>query len=185
MANKLDPCTFACIIDMCGMKKLSDYIAFNLPGGSRLNARWSRDPDSPNHLSVDAQQIRFVVAPQHLTAMKAVQPTSRIIIVHGKDDATCPFADAQELVTNLQAAELDVEAHFIGEQDLDGKVFTSSGHALGNRTEIVFKVAGKYLDPDSPTALRRNGRVILSDGREFTIQRHKVALLSATKKATR
>ena len=44
MANKLAPRTFACVIDMCGMKKLSNDIAFNLPGGTGLNARWSRDP---------------------------------------------------------------------------------------------------------------------------------------------
>ena len=157
MANKLAPHTFTCIVDMCGMKKLSDDIAFNLPGGTLLNARWSRDVASSGYLSVDAQQIRFVGDPQHLTAMKAMQPTSKIIVVHGRDDATCPFADAQELVTNLQAAELDVEAHFIAQTDLDGKIFTSSGHALGNRTEIVFEVAGKYLNPDSSTALRRSG----------------------------
>lgn len=157
MANKLAPHTFACIVDKCGMKKLSDDIAFNLPGGTRLNARWSRDPNSPYYLSADAQQIRFVGFPQHLIAMKEMQPTSKIIIVHGRDDVVCPFADAQELVTNLQTAQLDVEAYFIGQSDLDGKIFTSSGHALGNRTEIVFKVAGKYLDPESPTALRRDG----------------------------
>ena len=30
---------------------------------------------------------------------------------------------------------------------LDGKVFSSAGHALGNRTEIVFRVAKKFLRP--------------------------------------
>ena len=36
MANKLARRTFTCVIDMCGMKKLSDDIAFALPGGSDL-----------------------------------------------------------------------------------------------------------------------------------------------------
>ncbi|APZ92948.1 DUF2920 family protein [Fuerstiella marisgermanici] len=157
MANKLAPRTFACVIDKCGMKKLSDDIAFNLPGGSRLNARWSRDSQSVNYLSTDQQEIRFTGHPEHLNAMRSLKASSKIIIVHGKDDAVCPFADAQELVANLEAAKLDVEHHFIGKEDLDGKVFTSSGHALGNRTEIVMQVAGKYLQPDSPNALRRTG----------------------------
>ncbi|MEO2030814.1 MAG: DUF2920 family protein [Planctomycetaceae bacterium] len=157
MVNKLAPRTFAAVIDMCGMKKLSDDIAFNLSGGSPLNARWSRDPASPNYLTSDAQQLRFVGDPQHLQIVKSLEPAAKIIVVHGVDDATCPFADAQELVSNLQAAELDVEPHFITKEDLDGKVFTSSGHSLGNRTEIVLQVAGRYLDPDSPETLRRAG----------------------------
>lgn len=157
MANKLAPRTFACIIDMCGMKKLSDDIAFNEPGGSGLNARWSRDSNSLNYLSADAQEIRFAAHPQHLAAIKKSQPSSKIIVVHGRDDTTCLFADAEELVTNLRVAKFDVEEHFIGKDDLDGKAFTSSGHSLGNRTEIVMKVAGRYLSADSPDALRRTG----------------------------
>jgi hypothetical protein len=157
MANKLAPRTFACIIDLCGMKKLSDDIAFNLPGGSDLDARWSQDPDSPNYLSADEQELRFVGHPQHLATLKSLPPTSKVIVVHGVDDTTCAYEDARELVANMQAAELDVEPHFITKDDLDGSVFTSSGHSLGNRTEIVFRVAEKYLAPDSPQALRRNG----------------------------
>ncbi|MBT4866992.1 MAG: prolyl oligopeptidase family serine peptidase, partial [Planctomycetaceae bacterium] len=75
MANKLAPRTFACVIDMCGMKKLSHDIAFNLPGGTGLNARWSRDPNSRNYLSSDEQEIRFVGHPQHLAAMKRQKTT--------------------------------------------------------------------------------------------------------------
>lgn len=157
MANKLAPRTFACVIDMCGMKKLSDDIAFNLPGGSSLNARWSRDPDSPHYLSPAAQELRFVAHPAHLQEMRRLQATSRIITIHGTEDSTCPFADAQEMVQGLQQAGLAVEPHFITAADLDGKVFTSAGHALGNRTQIVLTVAGRYLRPDSPEALRRNG----------------------------
>ena len=157
MANKLAPRTFACIIDMCGMPKLSDDIAFNLPGGSSLNARWSSDSKSMSYLSADQQELRFSGNPDHLTAMKTLDHRCKIIIVHGQDDTTCPFADAQELVTNLKAADLDVTSHFVSKADLDGKIFTSSGHALGNRTEIVMQVAGRYLIPNGPDAIRRIG----------------------------
>lgn len=157
MANKLAPRTFACVIDMCGMKKLSDDIAFNLPGGSGLNARWSQDVDSPNYLSADAQELRFVGHPDHLKQMKRFGTSSKIIVVHGTNDTTCPYPDARELVANLQAAKLDVESYFLADADLDGKVFTSTGHALGNRTEIVFRVAGKYLAPTGTQAIRRLG----------------------------
>lgn len=158
MATKLAPRTFACVIDMCGMKKLSDDIAFNLPGGSRLNARWSRDPKSLNYLSADQQEIRFVGHPKHLTLRKKQGTTTKIIIVHGVDDRTCPFKDAEELAKHLRSAQLDVETHFIRKSDLDGRVFTSTGHPLGNRTEIVFRVAGDYLLPDGRRALRRQGK---------------------------
>ena len=157
MANKLAPRTFACVIDMCGMKKLSYDIAFGLPGGTGLNARWSRDPDSKNYLSADEQEIRFVGHPQHLAAMKRQKTTTKLVVVHGSEDTTCPFADAREMVTNMKTAGLDVEAHFLTKADLDGKVFTSTGHSLGNRTEIVFRVASKYLSAESPTAIRRRG----------------------------
>jgi len=157
MVNKLAPRTFSCIIDMCGMKKLSDDIAFNLPGGSELNARWSRDATSDNYLTADEQAIRFVGNSEHLAVMNSLQATSKIIVVHGKDDTTCPFPDAQELVADLQSAGFDVESYFIGKENLDGRVFTSSGHALGNRTEIVLQVAGKYLNPDGSDATRRTG----------------------------
>ncbi|MBI2808315.1 MAG: DUF2920 family protein [Planctomycetes bacterium] len=145
MANKLAPRTFACIIDLCGMPKLSDDIAFNLPGGSSLDARYSRDPKSPNYLSLDHQEMRYLGNPDHLAVMKRLESTAKIVVVHGVDDTTCPYADAREMVGWMQHARLDVEPHWIAKKDLDGKVFTSSGHALGNRTQIVFKVAEHYL----------------------------------------
>lgn len=158
MVNKLAPRTFACVIDMCGMAKLSDDIAFNLPGGSGLNARWSRDPESSNYLSPGAQEIRFIGNPVHLEVMKRLKGRCKVVVVHGVDDNTCPFEDKQELVANMQSAGIDVEPHFVSKDDLDGKVFTSSGHALGNRTEIVFRVAGKYLEVGHKSSLSRRGR---------------------------
>lgn len=156
MVNKLAPRTFSCVIDMCGMPKLSHDIAFNLPGGSGLNARWSRDPNSPNYLSPDAQEIRFNGHPAHLETMKSLGSSNRIIVVHGSADNTCPFPDAQEMVANMQAAGLDVVPHFLKKEDLDGKVFTSTGHALGNRTEIAIRVGGEFIQPG-------NERVRLTD----------------------
>ncbi|HZZ79612.1 MAG TPA: alpha/beta fold hydrolase [Gemmataceae bacterium] len=156
MANKLAPRTFACVIDLCGMPKLSDDIAFNLPGGSDLNARYSRDPKSPNFLSLDHQELRYVGNPEHLAVMKQLGASAKIIVVHGVDDTTCPYADAREMVAWMTRAKLDVEPHWTGKKDLDGKIFTSSGHALGDRTRIVLQVAGKYLDPTG-SALRRPG----------------------------
>jgi predicted esterase len=157
MANKLAPRTFTCIVPMCGMAKLSDDIAFNLPGGSSLNARYVRDSQHPFHLSPDAQGVRFIGHPGHAKTMKQLGSTCKIVVVHGTEDSTCPTADAREMVANLREAELDVEPTWVSPDILDGKVFTSAGHALGNRTEIVFRVAEKYLHSDSQNALRRPG----------------------------
>jgi len=157
MANKLAPRTFACVIDMCGMAKLSDDIAFNLPGGTGLNARWSRDPKSANYLSPGAQELRFNGNPDHLETMTRLGATAKVLVVHGATDSTCPIADAREMIANMQAAKIDVEPHIIDEAQLDGKALTSTGHPLGNRTEIVFKLGEKYLAVDGDQALRRSG----------------------------
>ncbi len=151
MCNKLAPRTFACVIDLCGMKKLSDDIAFKLPGGSDLDARFTRDPASPNFLTLDHQELRFIGNPDHL-AFATTQSRCKIITVHGRDDTTCPFPDAVEMVEWMRRAKLDVEPHFIGKDRIDGKVFTSTGHALGNRTEIVLQVMGQVENrPHGPS----------------------------------
>ena len=157
MANKLAPRTFACSIDMCGMKKLSDDIAFNLPGGSSLNARWSRDASSKNHLSLDEQELRFVGHPGHLAEMQRLGATSKLFVVHGVEDSTCPYADAVQMVDLMREAKLDVEPKWVTKDDLDGQVFTSAGHALGNRTQIVLTVGAKLLAAEGPDARRRFG----------------------------
>ena len=148
MANKLAPRTFACVVDMCGMKKLSDDIAFNLPGGSGLKARYSRDPKSPNFLSLDHQELRFIGNPDHLAEMKRLGTATKVVVVHGTEDATCPYADAVEMVHWMRRAKIDVEPKFLTKADIDGKVFTSTDHALGNRTQIVLQVARKFLKAD-------------------------------------
>lgn len=156
MANKLAPRTFACAIDMCGMKKLRHAVAYGWPGGAGLNARWSREPGHPNYLSADEQEIRFVGHPRHLAVMRDLKNTCKVIVVHGTTDLPS-YDDAVELVGNMRGAELDVEPWFIKPEHVDGKVFTTTGHALGNRTSIVFQVAGKYAVPDGPSALVRRG----------------------------
>lgn len=156
MANKLAPRTFACVIDICGMKKLSDEIAFNLPGNGGLNARWSRDPASTSYLSRDQQELRFVGNSDHLAAMKRLGNATRILVVHGVDD-TVTYPHAVEMVQNMQQAKLNVEPHFITKDRVDGTTFTTTGHALGNRTRIVLEVAGKYLEPGGQNAILREG----------------------------
>src|SRR5690606_15105895 len=49
----------------------------------------------------------------------------------------------------------DVEPRFVAKKDLDGKVFSSAGHSLGNRSEIVFRVAENYLSRTGDKFLRR------------------------------
>jgi hypothetical protein len=71
------------------------------------------------------------------------------------EDASCPVTDAQEMVANMQVAKLPVTAHFVTKADLDGKAFLSPGHSIGNRTEIVFKVAGPQLSPTGEASLVR------------------------------
>ncbi len=157
MCHKLAPRTFACVIDLCGMKKLSDDIAFNLPGGSDLNARYSRDPASPNFLSLDHQELRFIGNPDHLANIKSLGSPTRIVTVHGVDDTTCPYSDAVEMVDWMRRANLNIEPHFITKERLDGKVFTSTGHSLGNRTEIVLQLGAKWLSPSDPERCELTG----------------------------
>ena len=179
MANKLAPRTFACIIDMCGMSELTDDMAFNEPGGTGLNARWSRDPDSANYLSPAEQEIRHVGKLTHLRLMKQWGNSTRIAVIHGIHDASCPVEDKRRMVRNMELAKLDVRPVFIDKSKVDGKVFTSTGHGFGNRTESVFKVAGEWLKPggeqavvrDTPTDFeRRDGTVRYPvTGGEFSI----------------
>lgn len=157
MANKLAPRTFTCVIDICGMAKLSDDIAFGRPGRTHLNAGYSPDPASPAYLTADEQAIRFIGHPEHCVIMKQLRCRAKIIIVHGTDDEACPVEDAREMAANMAAAGLDVEAHFITEADLDGKALTGTGHSLGDRTRIVFRFGDNYLLPGGSQGPRRTG----------------------------
>lgn len=157
MAHKLAPRTFAAVADLSGMKRLSDDIAFGLPGGSSLNARYSRVPSDPAYLSPDRQQLHDLANLDHLRILRALGSKTRLITVHGREDTTCPFADAEQFATNARAAGFEVETWFIGAEDLDGDLFADAGHSLGDRTRILHHVAGRYLRPNAPDSLRRSG----------------------------
>jgi hypothetical protein len=86
---------------------------------------------------------------------KQLGATARIVTVHGREDATCPFADAVEMVDAMRSVGLTVEQHSIRRDNLDRKLFTSAGRSLGDRTQIVLQVAGKYLRPGTPESLER------------------------------
>ncbi len=143
MANKLAPRTFTAVIDMCGMKKLTDDIAFNLPGGSSLNARFVRDPQHPFYLSLDRQELHDLGNPAHLAVMKQLGCTAKIFTVHGVDDQTDGLVD--QYAAHMTASGLDFTYVRVTKDLVDGKVFTTTGHALGNRTAIVSQVAGDHL----------------------------------------
>lgn len=155
MANKLAPRTFAVVVDISGMKKLTDDIAFGLPGGSELNARYVRDAGHPFHLSEDARAIRDPAEPVHLALMKRWGCEARILTVHGVDDGVCPGAD--EFAAAMRAGGLDFTHVRVTADRVDGEVFTGTGHSLGDRTRILAHVAGRYLDPGSPRMVRRRG----------------------------
>mgnify|MGYP003382240719 CR=1 FL=1 len=157
MANKLAPRTFACVIDLCGMKRLSDDIAYGLEGGSPLNARYVRDPADPRFLTPDRQELHFLGHPAHLRVMHDLGARARIISVHGRDDGVCPFPDAEEFLANARGAGLELDAWFVGPERIDGRVFTGTDHALGDRTLIVQQVAGRYLKPGGASSLFRSG----------------------------
>ena len=95
---------------------------------------------------------------EHLDVMRRLGNACQVIVVHGRDDTTCPFAEAEELVALMAQSGLGVEPRFIGKSELDGVAFTSAGHALGNRTKIVFRVGDRYLLPNAPTARVRPGK---------------------------
>ncbi|MBX7257013.1 MAG: DUF2920 family protein [Candidatus Hydrogenedentes bacterium] len=157
MANKLAPRTFACVVNLSGMTKLTDDVAFNLPGGSDLNAGYSKDPTQKNYLSPGAQQLRFVGEPSHLAVMKSLGNVAKILVIHGEDDDKCLVADTKEMIANFEAAGLNVEPHIITAGQVDNETFKDTGHSLGDRTQILTRLAGPYLDPKSPELLRREG----------------------------
>ena len=158
MCNKLAPRTFACLVDMSGMAKLSDDIAYDLPGGSRLNARYGNDPNRPDYLSPDAQAIRFVANPEHVRVMRRLGNQCKVVVIHGTTDDACPVADAREMATNMRSAGLDVEPHFITKAQVDGKVVANTGHSVGNRTGMVFTFADRYLKPGGPNSRTLEGQ---------------------------
>jgi len=158
MVNKLAPRTFACVVDLSGMAKLADDLACGIPGRTTLNAGYSRVAGLSNSLTEDAQAIRFVGHPAHAAVMRQLGNVAHLVVVHGVEDKSCPVEDAREMADNLKRAGLDVEAHFITPEMVDGAVLKDCAHSLGDRTAIVQRCADAYLLPDGPKAARRDTR---------------------------
>ena len=157
MANKFAPRTFACIVDLSGMARLTDAAAYHLPGGGSLNARYSRDPASPAFLTKGMQEIRDLGNPAHLALAAKWGNRCKVVVIHGADDTACLATDNRAVVDAMRAAGLDVDAHFIAKADVDGKLIRNSGHSLGDRTRLLMHFAGAYLSPTSEKVCRLAG----------------------------
>ncbi|MAT14877.1 MAG: hypothetical protein CMJ46_06355 [Planctomyces sp.] len=158
MCNKFAPRTFSCVVDICGMPKLNDDIAYNEPEGSKLDARYSRDPNSPMYLAPGRQELHFVGNPAHLQKMKELGNEARIVVIHGTGDDICPYPDAVEMVENMKKAGLKIEEFFVKESDLDGDIFKSTGHSLGDRTKMMLMYGRKYMNPESEHYYERSAQ---------------------------
>ncbi|MHB8993650.1 MAG: alpha/beta hydrolase family protein [Armatimonadota bacterium] len=148
MVMKLAPHTFACGVDICGMPGLTDAIAYGTGEGTSLNAGYSREAVSPLFLSKDMQEIRDFGNLEHCKLLKAANPGLKIVIVHGLNDATCPPIPKVAQFLNMLQAKLEVDGHFLTEADVDGTIITSTGHAVGNREQVVIKYADVYMSED-------------------------------------
>lgn len=153
MVMKLAPHTFACGVDICGMPGLVDVIAYaDRESGANPAAGYSRDPHSPLYLSRDMIEIRDFGHPEHCRLLHEANPNLKIVIVHGVDDASCPVLPKILQYHNMLAAGLDVDAHFITDFDVDGIVLKTTGHALGDREQIIIKYADVYMKEDGKFA---------------------------------
>jgi hypothetical protein len=158
MVSKLAPRSFACVVDICGMPGLTDGIAYGSGEyGSKLNAGYSRDPQSPAYLSPDMQAIRDPGNPEHLQVQFEANPKAKVIIVHGLDDASCPAVHKIAIFRNMVAAGFRPDTHFLTQRDVDGTVFTTTAHPVGNRQKVTEKVADEYLLESGRLALQVPG----------------------------
>ena len=142
MVNKLAPNTFGCIIDLCGMPGLTNNIAFGI---GALNAGYSRDPRSPKYLTAAMQEIRDPGNPAHLSLQKKWQPANKAVIVHGLDDKSCDPADKMVIAANMVRAGFRPDTHFLTANDVDGSIVKNTGHAIGNRPEVISKFGREYI----------------------------------------
>ena len=110
MANKLAPRTFTCVVDMCGMKKLSDALAYNLPAAGGLNGRWNSDPQSPNFLAPGAQEIRFVGHPAHLAEMTRLGTSAKIV---GATKYPCSISGPRSVWWTNFASRVPISMYFM------------------------------------------------------------------------
>jgi len=167
MAMKLAPHSFACGVDICGMPGLIDAIAYGTGEGTQLNAGYSREPGDPNYLSPDMQRIRDFGDPEHCRLLAAANPGLQIVIVHGLGDASCPPVPKIRQFANMIEAELDVDAHFLTPIDVDGAVITTTGHAVGDREQVVIRYADAYMLEDGALARATSGPSDFTRGGSF------------------
>lgn len=142
MVNKLAPNTFGCIIDLCGMPGLTNEIAFGI---GKLNAGYSKDPESPKYLTPAMQEIRDPGNLAHLKLQKKWHAANQVVIVHGLDDRSCNPADKMVIAANMVRAGFRPDTHFLTRNDVDGKIVRNTGHAIGNRPEIISKFGREYI----------------------------------------
>lgn len=145
MLNKLAPSSFAVIVDICGMPGLTDDIAY---GRGNLNAGYSRDPASPKFLTPAMQEIRDPGNLLHLQRQKKVNPSNKVVIVHGQDDLSCSVIDKIKIFRNMIKAGFRPSGYFLCGSDIDGRIITSSGHPVGNRLQVIVHYAGAFLEED-------------------------------------
>ena len=155
MVNKLAPSTFACIIDLCGMPGLTDEIAYGL---GKLNAGYSKDPASPKYLSPAMQEIRDPGNPAHLTIQKKLNPGNKVVIVHGLDDKSCNPADKMLIASAMVRAKFRPDTHFLTGNDVDGVIVRNTGHAIGNRPEVISKFGFNYIAENGKFAMLIPGK---------------------------
>jgi predicted esterase len=167
MAAKFAPRTFAVAVDCCGMPGLTDAIAYGTGEGTTLNAAYSRDPQSPSYLAPHAQRIRDFGDPQHCRIAADLAEDLKIVIIHGLEDAVCPAVPKIRQFANMVEAGLDVDAHFLGEADVDGESVTAPDHGIGPMHLATDRYAGMYLRPDGPLARRLSGPPDLDRGEQI------------------
>ena len=149
MVMKLAPRTFACGVDICGMPGLTDGIAYGSGEyGSKLNAGYSRDPASPNYLSVDMQEIRDFGHVEHNRIRFKMNPGQKIVIAHGMKDTSCPVVHKIGQFQRMAQAGMDVDGHFLTEWHVDGVAVKNTGHPVGDREQVVVRFADEYLRED-------------------------------------
>lgn len=167
MVMKLAPHTFACGVDICGMPGLLDSIAFGTGEGTSLNAGYSKDPASPSYLSADMREIRDFGNYEHCKLLHAANPNVKIVIVHGLKDASCPVTPKIGQFAQMVRAGLDVDGRFLNEIDVDGTAVTTTGHAVGDREQVVVKYADEYLKENGKFARATAGPSDFTRGGTF------------------
>ena len=142
MLNKFAPHSFGCIIDLCGMAKLSRETALGL---QVLNAGYSEDPEAENYLSPAMQEIRDIGNPSHLKLQFAANPENKIVIVHGLDDDSCVCHEKVQAFANMIKAGFQPDGHFITPGMVDGIIVTTTTHQVGDRPYVIAKFGQPYL----------------------------------------